>query len=56
MQDLAIAGTIRFDQDIAVDKGLQIGRVIDQNRTPFGIHQVHLAIAAFDPVRTDHCT
>jgi len=46
---LAVAGPVRLDKDVAVDKVRAIARVGGELHAVLGIHQVELPVAALDP-------
>ena len=54
MGDLAIAGAVGLDQDVAVDEGLAVARVVDDDDRVLAVHQVELAVAGLDPVVAHH--
>jgi len=53
VDDLAVAGAVGLDEDVAVDEGLTVAGVVAQLGM-VGLHQVELAVAALDPVVADH--
>ena len=54
VDDLPVAGTVGFDQDVAVNERAAISRVLLERDTVLGIDEVELAVAALDPIVADH--
>jgi hypothetical protein len=56
VDDLAVAGSVRLDQQIAVDEGLAVARMVHEHVAVFGVDQVELSVASLDPVVADDQT